>query len=93
MFSERTDWRADAYCLSPGSKSLLTLLGATHSLGGVATYDGKETTDEYPERVAALRALIWAYLLSALYPGDIAWPGAVAALQAMSIPTGTAESK
>ena len=52
-FSDRKDWRADAYFLSPGPKSLLTLFGAGHSLGGVSTYDAAETTDENPERCCA----------------------------------------
>lgn len=70
-FSDRKDWRADAYVLSPSPKSLLTLFGAEHGLGGVSTYNGAETTDEN----AALRALTWAYLRTTLYPGDSAWAG------------------
>jgi predicted dienelactone hydrolase len=42
------DWMTDPYFLSPGSKSLLTLFGAEHSLGGIAGYEAKETTDENP---------------------------------------------
>ena len=30
------DWMTDPYFLSPGLKSLLTLFGAEHSLGGIA---------------------------------------------------------
>ncbi len=92
-FSDRKDWRADAYVLSPGPKSLLTLFGAEHSLGGVSMYDAAETTDENPERVAALRALVWAYLRTALYPGDPAWSNATAALHGMPNPIGRIESK
>lgn len=92
-FSERKDWRADAYFLSPGPKSLLTLYGAEHGLGGVSTYDAAETTDENPERVAALRALVWAYLRTALYPGDPAWADATAALNGMPGAPGSVESK
>jgi hypothetical protein len=33
-FSERKDWRADAYFLSPGPKSMLMLHEAEHGLGG-----------------------------------------------------------
>jgi hypothetical protein len=56
MFSDRQDWRADAYHRSPGrNKTLLTLRGAGHMLGGVSGYDAGETTDENPERVAAVR--------------------------------------
>ncbi|GMK39744.1 hypothetical protein PCCS19_27990 [Paenibacillus sp. CCS19] len=79
-FSDRKDWRKDAYYQSPGPKCLLTLLGAEHGLGGVSSYDAAETTDENPERVAALRALVWSYLRTALYPEDSAWPKALAEL-------------
>ncbi|GGP34088.1 alpha/beta hydrolase family protein [Saccharothrix coeruleofusca] len=92
-FSQRRDWHCDAYSRSPGPKSLLTLFGAEHGLGGISSYDAKETTDENPERVAALRALVWAYLRSALYPGDRAWADATAALAAMATPVGAVESK
>jgi len=74
------DWHADPYALSPGSKCLLTLAGAGHGLGGIAGYDASETTDESPEMVAAVQRLSWAYLRSALYPADTAWPAACAAL-------------
>jgi dienelactone hydrolase len=92
-FSARRDWRSDAYFQSPGPKSLLTLFGAQHSLGGVAGYDAKETTDENPQRVALLRAMSWAYLRSQLYPGDPAWARAVAALNRTAQPLGKVESK
>ncbi|MCZ9340360.1 chlorophyllase, partial [Streptomyces sp. TRM76130] len=46
------DWFTDAYTLSPKDKSLLTLFGAEHSLGGIAGHEHAETTDESPERVA-----------------------------------------
>jgi dienelactone hydrolase len=93
MFSDRADWRADAYDLSPGPKSLLTIFGGEHSLGGVAMWDSAETTDENPERVAAVRALTWAYLRTTLYPGDSAWPDAIAALENHSDHLGKVESK
>lgn len=92
-FSDRKDWRSDAYVLSPGPKCLLTLFGAEHGLGGVAAYDAKETTDEDPERVAALRALVWSYLRTALYPEDPAWPAACAALMDTPNPLGMIECK
>ena len=92
-FSDRKDWRADAYFLSPGPKSLLMLFGARHSLGGVSGYDAAEATDENPERVAGLRALAWAYLRTALYPGSSAWRDATAALNSMLEPLGRVESK
>ncbi|MFD9539871.1 alpha/beta hydrolase family protein [Streptomyces sp. NPDC060022] len=87
------DWHADPYVLSPGPKSLLTLFGAEHGLGGVSGYDVAETTDESPERVAAVQRLTWAYLRTELYPGDQAWRAACDALKAGSHPLGRVESK
>lgn len=50
------DWFIDPYFLSPGSKSLLTLFGAEHILGGISGYNVAETTDKNPERVALLHS-------------------------------------
>ncbi|WP_410665935.1 alpha/beta hydrolase family protein [Amycolatopsis sp. lyj-84] len=74
------EWHADPYFLSPGRKTLLTVFGAEHGLGGISGYDVAETTDENPERVAAVQRLTWAYLRSELYPGDSAWREASAEL-------------
>jgi predicted dienelactone hydrolase len=87
------DWHTDPYHLSPGPKSLLTLFGAEHGLGGIAGYDADETTDESPERVAAVQRLTWAYLRTELYPGDSAWQAAQEALTAGPHPLGRVESK
>jgi predicted dienelactone hydrolase len=87
------DWHADPYFLSPGPKSLLTLFGAKHGLGGIAGYDAAETTDESPERLAAVQRLTWAYLRTALYPEDPAWPAACAALMESPNPAGRVESR
>ncbi|MFI1617758.1 alpha/beta hydrolase family protein [Streptomyces lydicus] len=87
------DWHADPYVLSPGPKALLTLFGAEHGLGGVAGYDVAETTDENPERVAAVQRLTWAYLRTELYPGDSAWQTAGEALASAPEPLGRVESK
>jgi len=87
------DWRADAYFLSSGPKCLLTLFGAEHSLGGVAGYDAAETTDEHPARVAAIQRLTWAYLRTALYPEESAWPAARAAFMDAPDPLGRIEAK
>ena len=46
-----------------------------------------------PERVAALRALVWAHLRTTLYPGESAWAEATAALHGMRAPLGRVESK
>ena len=87
------DWHADPYFLSTGPKCLLTLFGAGHGLGGVSGYDVAETTDENPERVAAVQRLTWAYLQTALYPEDSAWSAACAALMDSPNPLGRVESK
>ncbi len=93
MFSDRVSYRSDAYFLSAGPKSLLTLFGAEHMLGGVSGYDAAETSDENPARVAALRALAWAYLRTTLHPDGSAWADAVAALESKPDPIGRVESK
>ncbi|MFG2395945.1 alpha/beta hydrolase family protein [Streptomyces lydicus] len=87
------DWHADPYVLSPGPKALLALFGAEHGLGGVSGYDVAETTDENPERVAAVQRLTWAYLRTELYPGDSAWQAAGEALASAPEPLGRVESK
>lgn len=92
-FSDRLSYRWDAYTHSPGPKSLLTLVGAEHMLGGVSGYDAAETTDENPERVAMLRALAWAYLRTALDPTDPAWVEAVSALETSTPSSGRVEVK
>jgi predicted dienelactone hydrolase len=86
-------WHADPYLLSPGPKSLVTLFDGQHGLGGVSGYDVAETTDENPERVAAVQQLTWAYLCSTLHPGDTAWPEARSALERSVNPLGRVESK
>ncbi|MFI7118575.1 alpha/beta hydrolase family protein [Amycolatopsis sp. NPDC049868] len=87
------EWHTDPYFLSPGRKTLLTLFGAEHGLGGVSGYDVAETTDENPDRVAAVGHLTWAYLRSELYPGDTAWLTACEELAAAPDPLGRVESK
>lgn len=87
------DWFTDPYFLSPGRKSLLTLFGAEHSLGGISGYSVTETTDENPERVALIQRLTWAYLRSALYPADPSWPAVCAELLERADPLGRIESK
>jgi predicted dienelactone hydrolase len=87
------DWFTDPYRLSPGSKSLLTLFGAEHSLGGIPGYGVAETTDENPERVALLQRLTRAYLRDALDLDDSGWPDARAALEESGDPLGRIESR
>ncbi|MEV7803048.1 chlorophyllase [Microbispora sp. NPDC088329] len=87
------DWFTDAYFMSPGGKSLLTLFGAEHSLGGISGYTVTETTDENPERVALLQRLTWAYLRDALGLDNVAWSVARAALAQGADPLGRLESR
>jgi predicted dienelactone hydrolase len=87
------DWFTDPFFLSPGSKSLLLLYGAEHSLGGISGYNAAETTDENPERVALLRQLTLAYLRTALYLEDSSWPAACKAMDESANPLGRIESK
>ncbi|MEM9651950.1 MAG: chlorophyllase [Actinomycetota bacterium] len=69
-------WFTDAHHLSPAPTTLLTLHGAEHGLGGVAGYDLAETTDENPDRVAAINRLSTAFIRSQLDPADPAWTSA-----------------
>ncbi len=87
------DWFTDAYTMSPGSECLVTLFGAEHLLGGISGYLVTETTDENPERVAAVQQLTWAYLRTALYPEDPAWPTACNELMESPNPLGRVECK
>lgn len=87
------DWFTDPYFLSPGEKSLLTLFGAEHSLGGISGYEVKETTDENPERVKLLQKLTVAYLRTALGLDPSSWLSAQAALKENANPLGRIESK
>ena len=87
------DWWTDAYTLSPGEKSLLTLFGAEHSMGGISGYSVTETTDENPERVALVQRITTAYLRSALDPDDHGWAHARTDLQDDPRPLGSLESR
>ncbi|MFL1427288.1 MULTISPECIES: alpha/beta hydrolase family protein [unclassified Nocardiopsis] len=91
LSSRGPDWWTDAYHLSPGRKSLLTLFGAHHSLGGVAGYGAAETTDESPERVALLQRLTTAYLRDALGVESESWKREDAGLEGSAL--GRVESK
>jgi len=64
------DWFTDAFHDSPGPKTLLTLPGAEHSLGGIVGVGAAETTDEDPERVALIQRVTVDYLTGAPTPGE-----------------------
>ncbi|SDM70246.1 Alpha/beta hydrolase family protein [Streptomyces sp. cf386] len=87
------DWFTDPYTHSPGAKSLLTLFGAEHSLGGIPGYEVAETTDESPARVALIQHLTSAFLRSALFPEDTAWKAAATALEEDPAALGELHSK
>ncbi|GIM91907.1 alpha/beta hydrolase family protein [Paractinoplanes toevensis] len=70
------DWMTEPYHLSPGAKSLLTLIGAEHSLGGIPGYEAAETTDENPAHVALIQRLTTAYLRTTLGIDEESWPAA-----------------
>ena len=93
QFTNRSDWRADAYTLSKGPKCMLTVFGAEHSLGGVSGYDAAETSDENPAAVALIQHLTWAYLRTALYPEDSAWATTQESLVNSPNPLGKVECK
>jgi predicted dienelactone hydrolase len=79
LSSKGAEYHADPYTFAPGPKSVLTLAGGEHLLGGTTGYDTAGTTDENPERVAVIQRLSLAYLQSALYEGDTSWSEASAA--------------
>ncbi|KAJ1322875.1 hypothetical protein MN608_11725 [Microdochium nivale] len=64
------NWHADPYTLSAGRKTLLTLKGARHGLGGIAGWDARETDDDDQERLYVVLKTSWAYLWSALHGED-----------------------
>ncbi|MFE6171912.1 alpha/beta hydrolase family protein [Streptomyces sp. NPDC056464] len=87
------DWHADPYALAPTPKTLLTLFGAEHGLGGIAGYDVAETTDENPALVSALGRLVSAYLRTRFDPADDAWRTTSEALTTGPHAVGRVESK
>ncbi|WP_433149991.1 alpha/beta hydrolase family protein [Actinomadura nitritigenes] len=87
------DWTADPYHLSPGGKSLLTVYGAEHSLGGIPGYEARETTDEDPERLGLVQRLTLAYLRHALGIDDSGWTAACKELLEDDDPLGRVESR
>ncbi|WP_130734021.1 chlorophyllase [Flavobacterium sp. J27] len=76
FFSERSDWRQDAYNYSPGKKSMLLVKNTHHMLGGISGYDCDEAAqlqDENPETMNFVRESTLAYIKSALNPLDTSW--------------------
>ncbi|MFC9408660.1 alpha/beta hydrolase family protein [[Kitasatospora] papulosa] len=86
-------WTTDPYTLSPGAKSLLTVHGGQHSLGGISGYEAAETTDEDPGRVALVQQVTLAYLRHVTGTDHADWESAKAVLMDGSHPLGRLESK
>ncbi|MQY31921.1 alpha/beta hydrolase family protein [Nocardia aurantia] len=86
-------WTVDPYTLGTGDKSLLTLIGAQHFLGGISGYEVAETTDENPAHVALVQQVTVAYLRHALGIDSSGWNTARAALAGDRYPIGRLESK
>ncbi|NEA43776.1 dienelactone hydrolase family protein [Streptomyces sp. SID11385] len=87
------EWTQDPYTLSPGPKSLLTVHGGEHSLGGIPGYGSAETTDENPARLALVQDVTTAYLHDVLGTDGTAWSRARAELAGGAHPLGRLESK
>ncbi|WTW95798.1 chlorophyllase [Streptomycetaceae bacterium NBC_01309] len=87
------DWFTDPYAYSPGARSLLTLYGGEHSLGGIPGYEVAETTDESPTRVALIQQVTTAFLDSVLRGDDADWKAAATALEQDPHPLGKLQSK
>jgi len=87
------DWTFEPYFLGPGGKSLLTVFGAEHSLGGIVGYEVRETTDENPGRVSLIQQVTLAYLRHALGLEDYSWQAARKALAEGASPLGRLESR
>jgi fermentation-respiration switch protein FrsA (DUF1100 family) len=87
------DWMTEPYLLSPGSKSLLTVFGADHFLGGISGYEVKETTGENPAQVTVVQQVTWAYLRHALGIEDSSWRAVQKVLSDETSPLGRIESK
>ncbi|MFK3664107.1 alpha/beta hydrolase family protein [Ochrobactrum teleogrylli] len=86
-------WWRDAYDLSPSPKALFTAFGGEHALGGIPGYESRETTNERPQRVAAIQRLSTSFLRSTLYPSDTAFSDTIAMLAADAAPEGSLETK
>ncbi|MFB4420925.1 alpha/beta hydrolase family protein [Streptomyces sp. QL37] len=85
-------WTSDPYTLSRGDKSLLTVFGGEHFLGGVSGYQVAETTDEDPGRVALVQQVTLAFLRHVTGIDDADWETARTVL-AGDHPLGRLESK
>lgn len=81
-FSARRDWRSDAFHLAPPPRTLVTLFGADHLLGGISGWDTRETSQDDPAMLADVQRVTWAYLQGALGLDASAWTQVAADLAA-----------
>jgi dienelactone hydrolase len=93
LSSRGPDWFTDAYRLSPGAQSLVTVFGGEHLLGGITGYKSTDTTDESPARVDLVRRTTTAYLRTALGLDPTAWTTEAAAVNEAAEPAGRVDSK
>ncbi|WP_431038602.1 alpha/beta hydrolase family protein [Streptomyces sp. P6-2-1] len=87
------EWTKDPYTLSPAPKSLLTVHGGEHSLGGIPGYGSAETTDADPERLALVQDVTTAYLHDVLGTDGTAWERTRARLAGGRHPSGRLDVK
>lgn len=96
QFSARDSWRFDIYNTSPAPKTLLTLLGTGHMLGGIMGWDAYETSltdDENPETLQFIQEVTVAYIRSKLISNDTSWEAAINKLARTDTPKGKIEVK
>ncbi|WP_422673054.1 hypothetical protein [Bailinhaonella thermotolerans] len=86
------DWFTDPYFMSPGDKSLLTLFGAEHSLGGIATASPRRPT-RAPSESRCSSGSRRPTGAAPSTPGMAGWRAAVAALEEGPEPLGRVLSK
>lgn len=87
------DWFTDVYTMSPANKTLLTLFGGEHGLGGINGYGAAATTDENPERVQLVQRLTTAWLRATVLGDPADWAAAKDELPAEGKSVGRLESK
>lgn len=78
------EWFTDVYRMSPGRKTLLTLFGGEHGLGGINGYQSAATTDEDPARVELVQHLTTAWLRATTHDDAQAWTSAAEGLSGPS---------
>ncbi|HEY0225543.1 MAG TPA: chlorophyllase [Mycobacterium sp.] len=88
------DWWEDAYRQSPGSKSLLTLFGADHTLGGIHAYGTvAQSPSEDQATVVLVQRITTAYLRTALHVDETSWATAQDELTHHSAPKGRLQGR